>query len=442
MDIGLSQLIIMNNKQFYIKTKNGKIGPLAYEDLFNQELSHNSRIWFTGAADWEKLKYIPELKDLSDSIPPTIGAGAFQKNKYVIWSIILLGLCLGAYWSYSKYPNMEKEKPSILTIEDTNNRISPSVFLIRHEYSYKFSIRGEDYYFNKYDRETGEVSQIKTLNEVKKDPIIIWGTGFLLDSLGRILTCKHIVDVKPNEKDIIKISEYLKDWYQQELSLNIDMQNFTINNYEYSLRFVDSVFSSDYRNFMRSLSFQIDSFTLEINKCKEIINDISSEKLVVTKTTFKFGIFKNGYQSHDFSDPIECRSIKLSEDDKIDLAIIEPIDGVSSLGDIKPISLKRLNDPEKRKLNLDEPLRMIGYNDGLFLAKTSSGIKSQITEGRVTQNDDQYKILYSIASLPGSSGSPILDEYGNLVSVNFAGRSNSQSFNFGISPYFVYQFIK
>ena len=40
--------------------------------------------------------------------------------------------------------------------------------------------------------------------------------------------------------------------------------------------------------------------------------------------------------------------------------------------------------------------------------------------------------MYSIPTLPGSSGSPIIDERGNLVAVNFAGIVNTQSFNYGV----------
>jgi V8-like Glu-specific endopeptidase len=41
-------------------------------------------------------------------------------------------------------------------------------------------------------------------------------------------------------------------------------------------------------------------------------------------------------------------------------------------------------------------------------------------------------VLYSIPSLPGSSGSPIFGESGELVAINYAGINNTQSFNYGI----------
>ena len=46
--------------------------------------------------------------------------------------------------------------------------------------------------------------------------------------------------------------------------------------------------------------------------------------------------------------------------------------------------------------------------------------------------NDDFKMLYTIPALPGSSGSPIFDKYGRLLAVNFAGFLNTQNFNYGI----------
>lgn len=47
-----------------------------------------------------------------------------------------------------------------------------------------------------------------------------------------------------------------------------------------------------------------------------------------------------------------------------------------------------------------------------------------------TKTDD--RLMYSIPTLHGSSGSPIVNTRGQLVVVNFAGLNGTQSFNYGI----------
>lgn len=41
-------------------------------------------------------------------------------------------------------------------------------------------------------------------------------------------------------------------------------------------------------------------------------------------------------------------------------------------------------------------------------------------------------MMYSIPTLQGSSGSPVINQYGELMAINFAGLSTTQSFNYGI----------
>ena len=65
-----------------------------------------------------------------------------------------------------------------------------------------------------------------------------------------------------------------------------------------------------------------------------------------------------------------------------------------------------------------------------------------MTSGKVTQLPDGQRLLYSIPTLQGSSGSPVIDEYGNLVAVNFAKLSGTDNFNFGIPEESIKEFMK
>lgn len=40
--------------------------------------------------------------------------------------------------------------------------------------------------------------------------------------------------------------------------------------------------------------------------------------------------------------------------------------------------------------------------------------------------------MYSIPTLPGSSGSPVVNLHGELVAINYAGLKETQNFNYGV----------
>lgn len=42
------------------------------------------------------------------------------------------------------------------------------------------------------------------------------------------------------------------------------------------------------------------------------------------------------------------------------------------------------------------------------------------------------RLMYSIPALPGSSGSPVVNRKGELISINYASVGGTQSFNYGV----------
>lgn len=91
---------------------------------------------------------------------------------------------------------------------------------------------------------------------------------------------------------------------------------------------------------------------------------------------------------------------------------------------------------------LGEHLYLMGYNLGPTLAITDQGLKAQITEGSISQNTDDVQLMYTIPTLGGSSGSPVVDAYGNLICVNYAGLKSTQSFNYGIKAKHLRKLVK
>ena len=139
----------------------------------------------------------------------------------------------------------------------------------------------------------------------------------------------------------------------------------------------------------------------------------------------------------DFLGKNPCVVIKTSDLEDVDLALIQ-LKNKRTPGDAKVFTI----EDEDLPLEMGQPLYMIGYNAGPDLAKTRTGIQAQMTSGKVTQLPDGQRVLYDIATVQGSSGSPVIDAEGNLVAVNFAKLNGSDNFNFGIPLKRVKEFMK
>lgn len=418
--------------QYFIKQKSKRLGPFSSEQLRQQPINRNSLIWFQGQQGWKRLADIPELTEVYNSFPPE---KSNRKTLWIVLSLLLLGGIGGGGYLY--YLNHKKQVP--LTTEELYNKYSKSVVLIKHSYLYKIRIADKDYYFKNYDHSTGELSEILSLDEAKNDPNVVWGTGFFIDDKGKILTCRHVVDVMPSKDD----EKLILDRFRVKALINLSNLNTSKSETETSylkvsnlLEFYGQSMSGyDYAQFStrkKTLKEKFDDICSKI-KFWEYFSTIATDPdNLVSKTSLQFGIFLNDTTTLTMDDYIKCKSVKISSDENVDLAIIQTLDKKLPDNKINLINFNRIAEIDKSPVKLTEKVRMIGYNYGIAMANTSKGIKSQITEGAISQNSDEFKMLYTIPALQGSSGSPIFDEFGQLIGVNYAGVTNSQSFNFGI----------
>lgn len=131
------------------------------------------------------------------------------------------------------------------------------------------------------------------------------------------------------------------------------------------------------------------------------------------------------------TDIIPCKVQNISPDNAIDVALIQTKDKKL------PKQVKdfiHLDSASTADQNIKPGTRayMLGYPMGTTLASTSKGIRVQIYEGQVNKESDGISLQYNITSTHGASSSPVINDCGQLIAVNYAGFDVAQGFNFGI----------
>lgn len=313
-----------------------------------------------------------------------------------------------------------------------------SVVLIASQYYYRLDLNGSTFYYSPQSEDKVYPDEKSVLENLSFST----GTGFIISNKGEIITNNHVVN-------------HIDENYKIELSaLFVKLKESIVENYQIyndSIELIKKYYQDEY-DFLEyyhidELKKKYSEFEIEkenLNKFYNRISNVNIEDVTPTLVIHRLGIAYNDTFVEDFNDLQECVVIKTSKKPNIDLALIQTKnktfnktpEKIFNFIDNNPNVLKNpsLNSSRdiKKPVIINEDVWMIGFNRGFLLANTKQGIKSQFTSGKISQEGDGEKILYTIPTLEGSSGSPIVDKWGNLVGVNFAKLTNSQNFSFGV----------
>lgn len=336
--------------------------------------------------------------------------------------------------------------------------------MICTKYYYQITLPNNNVlYFTGLDSDGDFENLTDDATEIDKECSRVTGTGFFVDKLGSILTNRHVVSpeledskVKKAYKSLMSNVESYYSYIKRQLSNQYDELEQSKSQYYYYDGY-DIYANTEKINEIENQQQEILQSYQEAGETLSSISDIKDPSDLKIKTITEIGIAYNDTHitgEKDMLDKNPCVVIRTSGKDDVDLALIQlknkktPEDKyIFSIAEKREKNLTEkfsdiFGNKDDGTLKMGQQLYMIGYNAGPILASTKTGVKVQMTSGKVTQPSDGQRLLYDIATVSGSSGSPVIDENGNLVAVNFAKLRGSDNFNFGIPIERVKEFMK
>ena len=315
--------------------------------------------------------------------------------------------------------------------------------------------------------ENGDAVNVTTDEElIKRNCNRMFGTGFFIDSKGDIMTNRHVVNVAMDE---FEAQEKIVASLRRERQTYIDSMEMARRAYAeleekkkecYSQDFFGNVYVSN-QELLQKINIVMANVEERFNGWRYLCDFISANanpRAIKVKTYSKLGIAYNNTHVEDFDDFLKgnpCTVRKISRREDADLAIIQlKKKQTPEHAHVFDVSGKVMKEKESKSpsdyinqilfgetpmeetdaddLKMDQQLYMIGYNHGIAIAQTR----------KITQLPDGERLLYSIPTMQGSSGSPVIDEDGCLRGVNFAKATLNDDFNFGIPMNLIKDFLK
>ncbi len=333
------------------------------------------------------------------------------------------------------------------------------VVLVLNKFYYEIKMPdGQCLYFTGMDQNGNMQGFTTNEAEARQNASMLNGTGFFISDDGKFITNRHVAitdvnvqQLQANLCQLVQSSLMQCGILARQIKSKYDMleaQKFQYMEYD----FYGNVVAGDQAMLSKIVAQQRElqrMYEEVVARARYLQNTDLSD--IEVNPVCEIGISYDGEKVNspdDFLKKNPCRILKIAQDEGTDLALLQ-LESKTTPNDAYVFKFAGEGNKEyftgyadEGKVKIDQQLYMIGYNAGLALANTQKGISVQMTSGKVTQTPDGDRLLYSIPTVQGSSGSPVINEDGNVVAVNFAKLAGSDNFNFGIPLERIRNFLK
>ncbi|UTN06248.1 serine protease [Flavobacterium bizetiae] len=355
-----------------------------------------------------------------------------NRNRYKIAAIAIIVLSTASFFGYQYF---KTESKTICLGTDTKiyDAYKDAVVLIKHRYGYFAKINGKEFQLN--------------VEDAKEETI--YGTGFFIDTNGNMVTNKHVLQPwNSSDEESEKVNTTTRNLRMKIASIltkdvpENEYESFIDRNWSHaSVSYDEGDGEGDYEETSEETSEPAGEEFVNSNETttdtSAVSNDIAAsipvkDYVAIDDIEVYVKTLDIEVALHDSNDTwITCEINKVSEDNNIDLGILQLADHKTPASVTNIINLDNAIDDDK-SLAPGQKAIMVGYPMGMDLAQTNSGIKVQLYNGQISKESDGNKIQYSITSTHGASGAPVFNECGQLIAVNFSGVDQVQGINFGI----------
>ncbi len=372
-----------------------------------------------------KIRKISPNEDLETTVKK-------KRNRYKFAIIAVIFISAASFLGF-KYFKPKTEAVCLGTDTKIYDTYKDAVVLIKHRYGYFAKINGKEVQLN--------------VEDAREETI--YGTGFFVDTEGDMITNRHVLQPwDSTEEESAKVNTTIRNLRMKVASIlttdvsENDYESFIDNNWSHaSVSYGEGDGEGEYEEsgeestesageeFVSSNEAEADTsqVSTDIAASIPVKEYVSIDNIEVYVKTVDIEIALHNSDGEWNS----CEVKKVSDDTNVDLGLLQLATHKTPKTVTNIISLDNIVDNDA-SLAPGQKAIMVGYPMGIDLAQTNSGIKVQLYNGQISKESDGNKIQYSITSTHGASGSPVFNECGQLIAVNFSGFDQVQGFNFGI----------